>query len=94
MVRKILEAKITELYVNHYANVNFFRESGCAKMSLWAKTDTGHEVWLETVRNLNHDRVENKIRDYLEKSRYKEGETIKYVLKNKYATSGFIRKGK
>lgn len=96
---KILEAKIEKLYVNHRGNYseynpgNGFRYTRLARMTLWALTDTKHYVWLETIEGLNHDRIGNKQRDYLDATSYKLGDTINYVLKNnKDSSVGFIRK--
>ena len=44
--------KIEKIIAKHYSQSNWTGES--AKISLWAETDLGHEVWLQTQHNLEH----------------------------------------
>ena len=56
-----------------------------ARMTLWAITDSGDHVWLDTREGLNSKRIELKLNEYEEANRDKVGRTIEYT------PSGFIR---
>ena len=93
MKKQILEAQITSLYVNHKEHWKRYGSdfSHRARMTLWAVTDLGHKVWLETKEPLTRERIEKKKKEYLESSTYEVGDKIKYEIKEVDSKIGFIR---
>lgn len=86
MTREILEAKVTGLYARHSPHSRYRN----ARVSLWANTEMGHQVWVETISVHDHGRIEDKKKGLLELSRYKVGDTLRYEYKAREGI-GFIR---
>jgi hypothetical protein len=61
-----------------------------AKMTLWARTDNGDRVWLETKDRLNTASVESKIREYENENQHLVGRIIRYALSENREV-GFVR---
>lgn len=86
-------SRIQEIYVRHRRPTIRFKGSyGArknpyinAKMTLWAVTDLGDHVWLETREALDTRRIEIKVHEYEEANKGKVGMTIEYTQ------NGFIR---
>jgi hypothetical protein len=91
MTNKI--ARITEVYVRHRRPTTkmkgTFRSRKDpyvnARMTLWAVTELGDSVWLETRRGLDTRRIETKVLEYEAEHKDKVGRIIEYT------PSGFIR---
>jgi hypothetical protein len=56
-----------------------------ARMTLWAITELGDHVWLDTRRGLDTRRVEAKVQEYEAEHKDKVGRIIEYT------STGFIR---
>ena len=80
--------KIEKIIAKHYSQSNWTGES--AKISLWAETDLGHEVWLQTQHNLDTRRVNVKVRAYEDKNKHLLGQRIKYKFDERKEI-GFVR---
>lgn len=79
MAIKIYTSKIEKITAKHYARRNFSGQ--CAKLSLWAETNLGHEVWLLTQKGIGTRRVETKLEDLEREYSFMQGREIKYILK-------------
>ncbi len=89
--KKIVEGKIEEVYAGH-------RERSLTRrypsLTLWARTDKGHEVWLGTGYNDSRT-AEYRMRMLKEQNQHLIGKTIRYDLKsNPWTLSeiGFLRR--
>jgi hypothetical protein len=90
--QKIYNSRITQIYAKHYARRNLSRR--CAKMSLWAETELGDEVWITTRKGIGTRRINTKLEEL--ESEYKDmlGKEISYILKpsrSGWNMIGFIR---
>ena len=62
-----------------------------AKMTLWAITESGDHVWLETRTGLDTKRIEAKVRKYQSENQEKVGRAIEYALP-RLGTTCFLRR--
>lgn len=82
---------ITTIYAEHYARQNLTRNP--AKMTLWAKTETGDDVWLGKF-DCDTRRNQTKLSELERKYEFLVGKEIKYALKKSRSGSeriGFVR---
>jgi hypothetical protein len=73
------QSKIEQLVVKHFSRRNLTGD--CAKMSLWAETELGHQVWLLTKYCLDTRRVDAKVEEMEKDYKFMLGREIPYVLK-------------
>ena len=78
MRAKTQTARVTKLEARHYSRRAFRDEH--AKISLWAETDLGHEVWL-CKTGCDTRRVETKLREFEREYSFLLGQEIQYTLK-------------
>lgn len=86
MVNKI--ARITEVYVRHRRPTTkikgTFRSRKDpyvdARMTLWAVTELGDTVWLDTRKGLDTRRIDTKVQEYESENQNKIGKVIEYAL--------------
>lgn len=100
MARKTTQGKIVEIQVRHTRPGRKWRGTRDsskhpykpARMTLWAITDQEHDVWLETRKQLDTSRIEQKVEQYEAENAHRVGEQIEYVLKGPYNEIGFIKR--
>jgi len=95
MTRRTIDALVLEVYATHSSGRTYGRELQNYKptrVTVWAKTDKRHAVWLDTyqgVEMLGHERTETKENDAAERYKRYVGQKITYTLKDNRI--GFIR---
>ena len=97
MVNKI--DRIATVYVQHRRPTTtrrgaFMTPRGSyvnAKMTLWAVTELGDTVWLETRSPLDTRKIEAKVQEYESENQDKIGRVIEYALP-RLGTTCFLRR--
>jgi hypothetical protein len=79
MVRQKYTATITKINARHYSRIN--HSARCAKMSLWAETDMGDEIWLTTEKGLSTRRIEKKVAEMEREYGFMVGQKVDYIIK-------------
>jgi hypothetical protein len=79
MAIKIYTSKIEKITARHFSRRNFSRQ--CAKLSLWAETEAGHEIWLLTQKGIGTRKISTKLEELEREYEFMQGKEIKYILK-------------
>ena len=79
MKKQTYTARVTNLEARHFSRRNLSRT--CAKMSLWAETDLGDEVWLVTEKGIGTRRINTKTEEMERKYSFLVGQEIQYIIK-------------
>ncbi len=93
MTTRKTEGKVESIFTRHTPHRNFIKgDRKYARITIWAKTEPGHQVWLETARDSGG--IEKRCRKHEERYQHLIGKNISYNLKtNRYTgyERGFIR---
>jgi hypothetical protein len=79
MKKQTYTAKVTKVEARHFSRRNL--SGTCAKMSLWAETELGDEVWLLTHKGIGTRRVKTKIEELEKEYEFMLGQEINYIIK-------------
>lgn len=89
------EGKVESIFTRHTPHRSLERDwkRKYARISIWAYTEQGHKVWLETARGENGS-IDERCKQHEERYQYLIGQNISYSLKTDRYTGyqrGFIR---
>lgn len=94
MTTRKAEGKVECIFTRHTPHRSLERhDRKYARITVWAETEQGHQVWLETVRGENGS-IEERCKQHEERYQHLIGQNISYSLKTDRYTGyerGFIR---